>query len=356
MPEIGWSLSCSYFGQWRPGSTFTKYQVPMFHTYKSHKRWRSKHHLERLKHLSSLRCLSTEFSQHVVPNEVTVFYQRGFPVITVPLPSRREKCRFTLRPVTSTVGDFLADIQVEDKGVDRIQIQSIDGTRIASSTTIASLMQEDFHLLVNDIIYHVSPPDLGKLTSEEIENLSDVRARVAQLYEALNVDQHQLELERRLLGQLETLKEELDPLEKKREELMNVAYRRSTMLSWIGLALMGVQFGVLARLTWWEYSWDIMEPVTYFITYGTTIAMYGYFVLTRQEYILPAVQDRQTLFTFHKRAQKYGLDVDKYNAIKDTIAQVEEDLRRLRDPLQLHLPLKDPTNVKSYNKENPSDS
>lgn len=45
---------------------------------------------------------------------------------------------------------------------------------------------------------------------------------------------------------------------------------------------MGIQFGVLARLTWWEYSWDIMEPVTYFVTYGTTIAMYAYFVLTKQ--------------------------------------------------------------------------
>lgn len=45
---------------------------------------------------------------------------------------------------------------------------------------------------------------------------------------------------------------------------------------------MGAQFGILARLTWWEYSWDIMEPVTYFITYGTAIVMYGYFLLTQQ--------------------------------------------------------------------------
>lgn len=71
-------------------------------------------------------------------------------------------------------------------------------------------------------------------------------------------------------------------LEQKRDELLAKAKRRSTALSWFGLALMGAQFGVLARLTWWEYSWDIMEPVTYFITYGTTIAMYAYFVLTRQ--------------------------------------------------------------------------
>lgn len=45
---------------------------------------------------------------------------------------------------------------------------------------------------------------------------------------------------------------------------------------------MAVQFGFLARLTWWEYSWDIMEPVTYFVTYATSMACYAYFVLTRQ--------------------------------------------------------------------------
>lgn len=67
-----------------------------------------------------------------------------------------------------------------------------------------------------------------------------------------------------------------------REELSKKAERRSTWLMWGGVAYMATQFGVLARLTWWEYSWDIMEPVTYFITYGTAIAMYAYFVLTRQ--------------------------------------------------------------------------
>lgn len=65
-------------------------------------------------------------------------------------------------------------------------------------------------------------------------------------------------------------------------ELEIVANRRSNALAWVGLGLMSVQFGILARLTWWEYSWDIMEPVTYFVTYGTAMAAYAYFVLTRE--------------------------------------------------------------------------
>lgn len=60
---------------------------------------------------------------------------------------------------------------------------------------------------------------------------------------------------------------------------------------WGGLAYMATQFGILARLTWWEYSWDIMEPVTYFITYGSAMAMYAYFVMTRQVRLLFAALD-----------------------------------------------------------------
>uniref|UniRef100_A0A914XB59 Calcium uniporter protein n=1 Tax=Plectus sambesii TaxID=2011161 RepID=A0A914XB59_9BILA len=52
------------------------------------------------------------------------------------------------------------------------------------------------------------------------------------------------------------------------------------------MAAMGAQMGVYARLTWWEYSWDIMEPVTYFTTYATVIGSFGYYLLTRQVHFL----------------------------------------------------------------------
>jgi len=58
--------------------------------------------------------------------------------------------------------------------------------------------------------------------------------------------------------------------------------RRTDRLTWLGLGAMGLQFGLLARLTWWEYSWDIMEPVTYFVGFGSAMAMFGYYILSKQ--------------------------------------------------------------------------
>nr|XP_020458577.1 calcium uniporter protein, mitochondrial isoform X2 [Monopterus albus] len=273
------------------------------------------------------------------PEEVTVAYQNGLPVISVSLPSRRERCQFTLKPFSDCVGVFLQQLQAEDRGIDRVAIYSMDGVRVASSTGIDILLLDDFKLIINDTTYLVRPPRRELLPHEEAERLNDVKFLVQQLYTTLHIEEHQLSKERALIGRLEDLNAQLRPLEKVKEELSKKAERRTTWVLWGGMAYMATQFGILARLTWWEYSWDIMEPVTYFITYGTAMAMYAYYVLTRQEYIYPDARDRQYLLFFHKGVKGRHFDIEKYNKLKDDIAEVELDLKRLRDPLQLQLPI-----------------
>jgi len=262
----------------------------------------------------------------------------GLPHITVPLPSRAEKCVFALKPISNTVGDFLDMLRHEDKGIDRAVIKNIDDVRIASATSIQTLFDQRFKLCINDTEWLVEPPRLESLSGEELKKISDVKSLVSQLYEALNIEEFQVGREKELAAELELLQKELKPLEEQRQELIQHAEARTSSLTWVGLGLMSVQFGILARLTWWEYSWDIMEPVTYFVTYGTAIAMYAYFVLTREEYAYPSASDRQRLVTFHKKARKHRWDVERYNALQQGINSLEADLRKLRDPMQLHVP------------------
>lgn len=47
-----------------------------------------------------------------------------------------------------------------------------------------------------------------------MERLSGVRTLVSQLYESLNVEEHQLKKERELIAKMEELKVKLEPLEK----------------------------------------------------------------------------------------------------------------------------------------------
>ncbi|XP_060729020.1 calcium uniporter protein, mitochondrial-like [Tachysurus vachellii] len=124
-----------------------------------------------------------------------------------------------------------------------------------------------------------------------------------------------------------------------RAHLDRKAEHSSLRAVWAGLALLTVQGGALAWLTWWVYSWDIMEPVTYFITYGTSMGVYAYYVLTKQDYVYPDAKDRQFLHYFYNGVKKQKFNVEKYNTLKDELASVEKDLRRLRNPNRLQLPV-----------------
>ncbi|EMP34953.1 Oncoprotein-induced transcript 3 protein [Chelonia mydas] len=244
--------------------------------------------------------------------DVTVVYQNGLPVISVNLPSRHERCQFTLKPISDSVGVFLQQLQTEDRGIDRVAIYSPDGTRVASSTGIDLLLLDDFKLVINDLTYHVRPPKRDESMENSIWSPSahlfnEPEWVISPLLSTESSSSHS----HTLTGM------------RVRMEIGRKAEKRTTWVLWGGLAYMATQFGILARLTWWEYSWDIMEPVTYFITYGSAMAMYAYFVMTRQEYIYPDARDRQYLLFFHKGAKKTRFDLEKYNQLKDAIAQLQ---------------------------------
>jgi len=59
---------------------------------------------------------------HFPSPEVTINYRHGLPVITLTLPTRSERCRFTVKPMVTTVGAFLQDVQREDKGIERAEV------------------------------------------------------------------------------------------------------------------------------------------------------------------------------------------------------------------------------------------
>jgi len=271
-------------------------------------------------------------------------FDQGLVRISVPLISREESCVFTLKPISSTVGDFLDALKAEDRGIETAGIYTEAGERVAASTPIHSVLNREFDLRVNDKKVDIEGLEgfQLKLNSDVDDRLDEVKRLIAQLYTTLNITDHQTCQEQLLLTQLESLRSEMVPLEAQKADLAAKSHNKTKKLTWMGLGLMGIQFGFLARLTWWEYSWDVMEPVTYFVTYGTIVGMYAYYCVTQQEYEFSKIYNRQFLKTFYVSAKKKTFDVEAYNKLCDDIKQVESDLLRLQDPLQKNLPLSQP--------------
>lgn len=284
-------------------------------------------------------CTGVFYSTQLPSSDVTVQYNHGLPVVTLTLPSRNERCQFTIKPMTTTLGQFFKDIQKEDQGIDKLVATSTDGTKFSSSTLMNVLLKNDFQLVINKSTHHVRPPPIENVHIEGSEELDPIKCMVQDLHTAFYYEEYLHQKEQQFLQKIESLNEELQPLEEMKRHIMALAEARTTRLKWVGLALLSTQGGALAWLTWWVYSWDIMEPVTYFITYGSAIAFYAYFLLTKLDYVYPEVSDRQFLHIFYKKAKVKKFDIEKYNKLKNELAETEQSLRRLRNPLQLKLPI-----------------
>lgn len=86
------------------------------------------------------------------------------------------------------------------------------------------------------------------------------------------------------------LRTKFEPLQLEFNRLVNNAkidaHRR---FKFGGLFLLSAQLGFVSRLTWFEYSWDIMEPITWFLTYTMMVGTFAYYIVTSEEFIVPMV-------------------------------------------------------------------
>ncbi|XP_062372459.1 calcium uniporter regulatory subunit MCUb, mitochondrial-like [Sardina pilchardus] len=297
--------------------------------------------------------LSTVFCSSLPPPPVIeVQYRHGRPGLHLMLPSRGEACRFPLRPMMMTVADFMSDIQNEDPGVTTTAILTADGDKVSSTTLLDSILKSNFQLVINDTTYSVISPANDELCHEHLTGLEDVKMVVHLLYTALHLPDHQRLKERQLLERLDTLTQLLQPLEEERASLEARVGAESTRYVWAGLAYMSVQGGFMGWLTWYVFSWDVMEPITYFITYTWSMGLLAYFILTQQgnnsappvsianqEFMYADAKDRHFLTRLHRAAAREGFDIARYNKLKAEVKEVEDDLRRLRNPIKLQLPV-----------------
>ncbi|KAJ8768619.1 hypothetical protein K2173_023523 [Erythroxylum novogranatense] len=112
------------------------------------------------------------------------------------------------------------------------------------------------------------------------------------------------------------MRNELKMLQEKKEEIDIMAHKQVRCILWGGLAMGVLQVGLFFRLTFWEFSWDIMEPIAFFTTTTGIIIGYAYFLFTSRD---PTYQDfMKRLFLSRQRKlfRKHNFDVDKFKELQ----------------------------------------
>ncbi|CAH8306280.1 unnamed protein product [Eruca vesicaria subsp. sativa] len=113
-----------------------------------------------------------------------------------------------------------------------------------------------------------------------------------------------------------TIRDEFDKLRGMKEEIDVLAHKQVRKILWCGLGYSVVQIGLFFRLTFWEFSWDVMEPITFFTTATGIIVGYAYFLMTSRD---PTYQDfmkRLFLSRQRKLLKSRQFDVERFKEVE----------------------------------------
>lgn len=86
----------------------------------------------------------------------------------------------------------------------------------------------------------------------------------------------------------QSILQEVSRLTHEKEEIDNLAHKHSRRVLWLGLGYFTLQTTLIFRLTFWDLSWDVMEPIAYFVTTISLLVGYVFFMATSKD---PTYQD-----------------------------------------------------------------
>ena len=90
------------------------------------------------------------------------------------------------------------------------------------------------------------------------------------------------------------------------------AARRSNAIVFGGLVALCVQLATFMRLTYVELSWDVMEPISYFVGVFNAILVYVYFMVNKRDFSFDDWSRRMRKHFWRQSIEKKRIDYARY--------------------------------------------
>ncbi|KAL3525771.1 hypothetical protein ACH5RR_014143 [Cinchona calisaya] len=139
------------------------------------------------------------------------------------------------------------------------------------------------------------------------------------------------------LKELEEMEEQKAAIDKKADLMV----RREL---WCGLAYLVIQTAAFMRLTFWELTWDVMEPICFYVTSIYCMAGYAFFLRTSKEPSFEGFFQSRFSSKQNRLMKLNNFDQEKYNELRKafhphlqpTISWGENDAKKTTEFQDMH--------------------
>lgn len=103
---------------------------------------------------------------------------------------------------------------------------------------------------------------------------------------------------------------------KEKDEIDQIARKQVRSMLWGALGALSAQSMLFFRLTFWDLSWDVMEPICFFVTSSSLLAGFFFFVITKRD---PSYHDcMDALFSSKQRKliKKKNFDLKRFQELQ----------------------------------------
>ncbi|KAL1948151.1 hypothetical protein VTO73DRAFT_12226 [Trametes versicolor] len=131
---------------------------------------------------------------------------------------------------------------------------------------------------------------------------------------------------------LAAVEEELARMEDLKKSCDAEAHRGARRMALGGFGILVVYWGGVARLTFWDYGWDVMEPITYLSGLSTVILGYMWFLMRGREVSYSSLLHHSVSARRETLYKSRGLDIDRWmdlvseaKSLRKEISKIAED-------------------------------
>ncbi|KAJ7672472.1 hypothetical protein DFH06DRAFT_1176357 [Mycena polygramma] len=130
---------------------------------------------------------------------------------------------------------------------------------------------------------------------------------------------------------LDHIGRQLKSMEELKRECDREAHRGARRMATAGFGVLAIYWGTVARLTFWDYGWDVMEPITYLSGLSTVMAGYLWFLYQGREVSYSSVLDRSISARREALYKSRDFDIERWVDLVTEAKRLRSEIRRIAE-------------------------